>query len=236
MTTKALPAPVVARSATADHPRCNRAPAQRESGPDPELATVRRLTRDLRPASTRRYLVDVVGSAIGAWTVFALAVSPILPAWAGLLAGALSSVLLYRGLMFIHELYHQPGLRIVRHVWHVSIGIPTLLPLLLYQAVHHLHHRPDTYGTAEDGEYDQLEGRSRRMAAKLLLLNPCMPLVILLRFGLLGPLAWILPVVRHEVLPRFANLTMRMPFTRYACAMTRLSATSVCCRRRGRIF
>ncbi len=189
------------------------ADGERRHQDEAELAVVRRLTRDLRPAAARRYVIDVTGAALGAWIAWGVAAWTDCPPGLRLASLATCSALLYRALMFIHELYHQPALHSVRHLWHLLVGIPALLPLLLYQPVHHLHHRPDSYGTVADGEYEQLEGRSRRMALKLLVLNLGMPLAMLVRFGLLGPLGWILPVVRREFLPRFAHLTMRMPFT-----------------------
>ncbi|MCA8975133.1 MAG: fatty acid desaturase [Planctomycetes bacterium] len=180
--------------------------------PTSELTTVRRLTQDLRHASSRRYLADVIGSAAIGWGAFALAAWSAWPIAARVLCVAVASAMIYRALMFIHELCHQPGLRIVRHVWHAILGVPALVPLLLYQPLHQHHHSADTYGTREDGEYEQLRGRCRRMALRLLLLNFAFPLAMLLRFGLLGPLGWLLPVVRREVLPRFGHLSMRLPF------------------------
>ncbi|MCA8949758.1 MAG: fatty acid desaturase [Planctomycetes bacterium] len=180
--------------------------------PTAEIVLVRRLTADLRTASPRRFLVDIAGSALGGWGALALAACPACPVAARWSAGGVAAVLLYRALMFVHELFHQPGLRGVRHVWHLLVGIPTLVPLLLYQPIHQRHHSADSYGTVADGEYEDLRGRCRRMAVRLLLSGCMMPVAVVLRFAVLAPLAWCVPVVRRRILPIFGHLTMRVPF------------------------
>ena len=177
-----------------------------------EVVMARRLTSDLRVALPRVYLVDIGVSAAGGWTAFGVAVWPAWPLGVRFAAAAFAVLLLYRALLFIHELFHQPALRGVRRMWHTVAGVPLLLPLLLYLPVHQRHHSADSYGTIADGEYEQFDGRCVRMAARLLLLNAALPFAMVVRFAVLGPLGWFVPVIRREVLPSLVHLSMRMRF------------------------
>ena len=38
-------------------------------------------------------------------------------------------------------------------MWNLTSGIPFLVPSFTYDGVHYDHHKPDVYGTSEDGEY-----------------------------------------------------------------------------------
>jgi len=181
------------------------------SAPSLTAAQCRQLLNDLRPARAHVYLLDVSASALAGWLLLAAALAaPHLLAAALLLA--ISSLPLYRGLAFIHELIHQQSLRGFRLAWHVMIGIPLLLPLLLYLPIHQAHHSAQAYGTAGDGEYEQFKGRLTSMTVRLLLLNLALPLVLLIRFGLLTPLSLVIPSVRLRVIPSFVHLSLRMPF------------------------
>jgi fatty acid desaturase len=175
------------------------------------VARCRALLDDLRPARPAVYFADAGASAFAGWLLFAAAASPGAPVWRAC-AFAAAALLLYRALAFIHEIFHQQGMRRFRHFWHATAGVPLLLPFLLYQPVHQAHHNPGTYGTASDGEYEQFLGRRDAMLARLFGLNLLLPLALAVRFGVLTPLAAFVPFVRREVIPAFVHLALRMPY------------------------
>lgn len=181
-----------------------------ELSDDPALW--RQLFDDLREPDARRYVLDTAAPALIGWVAFAVALLPIAWPWR-LLALMVAALALYRALAFIHELIHQPALRRYRWFWHAVAGVPLLLPLLLYLPIHQAHHNAASYGTVQDGEYEQFKGRPRLMAAKLLLMNLAIPLALLVRFALLAPLSLLLPVLREKMIPRFVHLAVRLPFT-----------------------
>ena len=175
------------------------------------LDTVRVLVADLREARPAVYFADLLFSASVGWLLFALAVLAV-PWSIKLAAFAVSSVLLYRALAFIHELFHQQAMKGFRATWHALAGVPLLIPFLLYLPIHQGHHSARSYGTVHDGEYDQFHGRFRRMTLKLFALNLALPLALWVRFAVLTPLSALLPGVRRKVIPEFVHMALRMPF------------------------
>jgi fatty acid desaturase len=112
----------------------------------------------------------------------------------GLLVAGLA---LYRASYFNHELAHQarqlPGFEIA---WNLTIGIPLLIPSYLYSD-HLNHHSIKGFGTATDIEY--FAPRLRGLRGALLLIAACsvLPLIYIVRFAFLTPLAWISPKIRR---------------------------------------
>ncbi|NWG74197.1 MAG: fatty acid desaturase [Rubrivivax sp.] len=184
---------------------------KRDAGAPWNAARCRALVDDLREPRAAVYFLDAGLAALGGWAAFAGAA--VSPGWGwALVLFAAASLLLYRGLAFIHELFHQQGLRAFRIVWHALVGVPLLLPLLLYLPIHQAHHNAQLYGTALDGEYEQFEGRRTRMTLRLLLLNLALPVALVVRFAVLTPLGALIPAVRTHVIPSFVHLSLRMPF------------------------
>jgi fatty acid desaturase len=176
------------------------------------MKMVQDIVGDLRTPRPSIYFVDLLLSAGLGWVLWFVAVADSAGVW-GWLAGLLSCFLLFRGLAFIHELVHQRDLVTFRYLWHALIGIPLLVPLLLYQPTHQGHHSPGSYGTKTDGEYDDLRGRFFSMSARLLLLSFALPFGLAIRFGVLVPLSIFIPYVRKEVLPKKSvHMSFRFPF------------------------
>ncbi|MCA0395272.1 MAG: fatty acid desaturase [Proteobacteria bacterium] len=175
-----------------------------------DVRSLRRLVDDLRAPRPRRYLLDMVLAASASWaTVAVVATTRSLPL--RLLAGIVAAFLLYRAVSFIHEFVHQPQLDRLRWLWHAAVGVPMLLPLLIYQPVHRAHHGAKVYGTKADGEYEDFGGRLFPMVAKTILINLVTPVALLLRFMVLVPLAALVPWVRREILPSAVHLSLRVP-------------------------
>lgn len=176
------------------------------------METVKAVVDDLRAPKPIVYFLDLLLSSLIGWGLFAWLVSSQAGAAVQVLVFVVSGLLLYRALAFIHELFHQQAMKGFRAMWHALAGIPLLIPFLLYLPIHQAHHNPKTYGTRDDGEYDQFFGNCSKMSAKLFLLNLGLPLAIIIRFGVLTPLSVLLPVVRREVIPNFVHMALRMPY------------------------
>lgn len=176
-----------------------------------DMKRVQELVADLREPRQARYFADLLLCAGLGWLSFIVAVLPGPVGWRGA-AFVVAVLLLYRTLGFIHEIFHQQGMRAFRHVWHAVSGVPLLIPFLLYLPIHQGHHSKLTYGTPEDGEYDQFLGRAGLASAKLFALNLALPLALWVRFALLTPLATLLPPIREKMIPEFVHMALRMPY------------------------
>ncbi len=127
-----------------------------------------------------------------------------------------SCLLFYRAAMFIHEVVHQRAagrLKLFRLVWNLLCGIPFLMPSFVYYT-HIDHHRRQHYGTDRDGEYLPLE--HQRGWQLLFYLSWCLviPLLAVIRFLLLTPLAWGIPGFRGFVHQRASSMVMDPTYIR----------------------
>lgn len=188
-----------------------------------DLKRVQEMVSDLRDPRQAIYFADLLVSSALGWWAFIYSVQPGL-LWSRLLAFVAAVLLLYRALGFIHELFHQQGMKVFRFVWHAVAGIPLLIPFLLYLPVHRGHHNSRTYGTSEDGEYEQFKGRCTQASSRLFGLNIALPLALWVRFALLTPLSLVFPAIREKVIPEFVHIALRMP---YRAPATKESAPAV---------
>ena len=172
------------------------------------------LARDLTRASPRIYWLDLSVTAAVTWlSVWIAATAP--PGWAWT-AAAVGVLALYRGISFIHELTHLrrddvPGFHFA---WNVLIGVPWLTPSLLYEGVHILHHAKDRYGTARDPEYHPLARRPRHELLLFLGVALPAPVGVLLRFGVLAPLSFLIPPLRRFVVAKTSGMVINTAFSR----------------------
>ncbi len=118
--------------------------------------------------------------------------------------------------MFIHEVVHQRAtgrLKVFRFVWNVLCGIPFLMPSFVYYT-HIDHHRRQHFGTDRDGEYLPLEQQNGWQI--LFYLSWCLviPLLVVIRFLLLTPLAWLIPGFRAFVQRRASSMVMDPTYIR----------------------
>ncbi|MGI9456371.1 MAG: fatty acid desaturase family protein, partial [Aeoliella sp.] len=140
-------------------------------------------------------------------------------AWLGwplrVVAFVVSCLLIYRAGLFIHELIHLPAHRFgaFRVVWNLLCGIPFLIPSFVYYT-HLDHHRRRHYGTEEDGEYLPLANRSRWWIVGYLAQSLVIPILAVVRFGLLTPLTWLHPVVRDWVHARASSMIIDPTYLR----------------------
>lgn len=174
-----------------------------------------RLTRDLHAARPLFYWADLAGSAIVGYAALWLAIGSA-PVWARLAAGVVAVVALYRAAMFIHELTHMKPAAVpyFRTIWNIVIGIPLMLPSFMYEGVHNLHHARTRYGTDQDPEYLPLALMRPWTLVVFLLVSILMPVGLVLRYGLLGPLSLFSPALRRMNVERFSSLAIDPKFRR----------------------
>ncbi|MDE1914493.1 MAG: fatty acid desaturase [Sphingomonadales bacterium] len=178
------------------------------------LRVAAELTRDLQRPNRLLYWVDSLGSAALAYA--AMAGAMLLPAIYAVPCGVAAVLLLYRATLFIHEITHVnhahlPGFRLG---WNVAVGMPTMLPSLMYEGIHIIHHTRTRYGTIEDPEYLPLALMKPWSLPVFLLVSILMPIGLLLRFGVLGPLSMLSPRLRRVVVGRFSGLQTNPRFER----------------------
>ena len=175
------------------------APAAREPRDGRDQA--RYLIGDLFERLPAVYWSDFLLSVVGAWATAAIYF--VAPAWslAQIVAFLVSGVLFFRAGTFIHEIVHMPRRQMVwfKRTWNLLLGIPMLTPWILYRN-HIGHHNHRSFGTPDDGEYLPLAASHAAETFKYLLQAPLLPLFVIVRFGLLGPLSWLHPRLRECVL------------------------------------
>ncbi|MCC6917867.1 MAG: fatty acid desaturase [Alphaproteobacteria bacterium] len=182
---------------------------------DTSLVTeAHRLTVDLVRPRPWVYWLDLALTAAAVYG--GLAATVLAPGPLGVAGAVLFVLALYRGVSFIHELTHLrpsdvPGFRTA---WHAVIGVPFLLPSLLYEGVHNLHHSKQRYGTPADPEYAPLAHRSALHIAAFVLVALLAPLGAFLRAAVLTPLSWLSPRLRRGLVAAASSMTINPAFRR----------------------
>jgi fatty acid desaturase len=179
------------------------------------LKAAANLTRDLNSPSAFIYWADMLGSALLGYTTLFLAMNATSTV-AGIAAGLVSVLALYRAGSFIHELTHLkpnavPGFRLV---WNLIIGIPLLAPSFMYEGIHNQHHAKTYYGTANDPEYLPLALMKPWTLPLFLVAALLAPIALLFRFAILGPLSMLFPGLREVVVGRYSGLQINPRFHR----------------------
>ena len=176
------------------------------------LGLARSAVSDLYPRSAPVYWADFTLSTAGAWA-FALVFFRAAP-WSlvQLVAYCASILLFFRTGTFIHELVHARRGQLVwfGRAWNLFVGIPFLMPWIFYRN-HADHHNAQHFGTPQDGEYLPLAASPVRETLKYLAQVPLLPLFMLVRLGVLGPLSWLQRGLREWVLTR-ASAAVSNPY------------------------
>jgi fatty acid desaturase len=139
------------------------------------------------------YWADMLGSALVGWTLFYLSTQAPLGSVAHLAMTVGSILALLRAALFIHELAHLkksqlPGFDVV---WNAVVGVPVLVPSIMYWGSHMDHHRRDGFGTMEDPEYAPIA-----------------------KWSVLGPLSWVFLPLRKLVVGRLSTLGINSRYRR----------------------
>ena len=150
------------------------------------------LVRDLMVPRPARYWTDflvTVGVGYGSFAAYQQATpSSMLQVAAFIICG----LAMYRAVVFTHEITHHRhrSFRAFTIAWNALCGIPLLMPTFMY-GNHQGHHRSEGYGTWMDPEY-LLHGQRWRLKVSVFLLLPVVyPVLLLVRFLLLTPLAFL---------------------------------------------
>ena len=127
------------------------------------------------------------------------------------LAFLVSVFALYRAVLFTHELTHQdrrklPGFSVA---YNLLAGIPFLVPSFMYRGVHTDHHRKNSYATQEDGEYIAFGAAPFWKSVAYICQSFYLPLVLVLRFGLIGPISLVHPKLRTLVMKKASSMAIR---------------------------
>ncbi|BBO30426.1 fatty acid desaturase family protein [Lacipirellula parvula] len=126
-----------------------------------------------------------------------------------------SSLLYYRCSLFIHELVHirADEFKTFRFVWNMLCGIPFLIPSFVYYT-HLDHHRRKHYGTHEDGEYISLSNMPARAILIYLSQILVLPILGVVRWGILTPMTWFSPRLRNWVHQHMSSMIMDPKYIR----------------------
>jgi fatty acid desaturase len=179
------------------------------------MRAAKELTADIADARPAIYWSDMLGSALLGYAALA---GTILAGnvWLALASGVVAVLLLYRALLFIHELthIHRNALPGFRTAWNLLVGIPMLTPSFMYEGVHTLHHARTRYGTLEDPEYLPLALMKWWSLPSFILISLLAPPALLIRFALLNPLSLVIRPLRTLVWERFSGLAINPDFRR----------------------
>jgi fatty acid desaturase len=179
------------------------------------LRAASELARDLQRPNPVIYWSDLLGSTLFGYAALAGAM---MSSWTSLaiVCGAGAVLALYRATLFIHEITHLDHVRLpgFRLVWNLLIGIPLMLPSFMYEHIHIIHHSRTRYGTIDDPEYLPLALMKPWTLPLLLFLSLLMPVALLLRFGVLGPLSLLSSRLRRTVIGRLSGLQINPRFER----------------------
>ena len=174
--------------------------------------------RSLHEPSRTIFWVDLLASTAIGYALVATAASErfdTVATVAALVAGAFA---LYRALCFMHEIAHlRPGaVPGFTTAWNLLIGAPLLMPSFVYtDGVHQNHHTLSTYGTSQDPEYLPF-AQSHVMTTTFALHSVLIPLVLVVRFVVLGPLVLAYPRFHRWLLEHASALAMHPRFVRKA--------------------
>ena len=162
------------------------------------------------------YWLDLSLSSLVGWTAFWLSVQQPFGSPAYLATTGIALFALLRTALFIHEIAHQkrsslPGFECA---WHALVGLPFLLPSLMYVGSHGDHHRPHTFGTAGDPEYAPLAHGTVLGLGRFVLGVCVVPVLLPLRWGIIGPLSFVIPPLRKIVIQRASTLVINPAYRR----------------------
>ena len=175
----------------------------------------KRLVSDLHTPRPAIYWIDLLLSALVGWTAFAAAVAFKPLSWRMMLASLVAVLALYRALCFLHEISHlrQSALRGFETTWNLLLGVPMLMPSVIYVGVHQNHHKISTYGTAQDPEYLPFSGRPL-MIVLFSLESLLVPALLMVRFLFLSPFSLMSSSLHRSLAIRASALCMNVRYRR----------------------
>lgn len=188
-------------------------PAKSEQFP---LREARKIVKDLQTPKPYIYWLDflIVNTLGWASIVFATMADPF--SAMQIAAVVFATLAMYRAVIFIHELSHlkRGTFKLFRFVWNVTCGLPLMVPSFMYAGVHIDHHKPQVYGTKEDGEYLPIGIESPWKLLLYIVASAVVPLAVALRFTIITPLSYLHPKLRGLVMRHLSSLVVDLTFIR----------------------
>ena len=176
---------------------------------------VREIGPDFEP-SRIIYWSDLLASAFFGW--LALIISARLPFGSPLhvIATLVAIFAVLRAALFIQELSHLkrgqiPGFELA---WNLIVGIPFMMPSLMYVGSHMDHHKRMGFGTNDDPEYAQIARWSRLKIVAFVFAVALLPIALVVRWGVLGPLSRLFPPLRRFVVGRLSTFAINAGYVR----------------------
>ena len=180
------------------------------------IKEARSLVKDLMSPKENIYWVDYLFSITVGWSTFWYASTTAMfsPLW--WVAYIVSSIAIYRAVIFTHELAHlkKGTFKLFRFVWNMTVGFPIMAPSFTYHGVHNDHHARDIYGTSADGEYLPFGAGPPWKLISYVFLSFILPLFIVIRSMLLTPLGILIPPLGRLVWERVSSLTIDINYRR----------------------
>ena len=176
----------------------------------------RELVKDLFRPKPEKFWFDFLIHIAAGWLAFAATLAqPVFSYWQ-IVFFIISTLGFYKAILFIHEIVHlkKGTFTAFRWTWNLFCGCPFMIPTFLYQSVHMGHHKRDSYGTDNDGEYFPFAIESRIWIITYLLFSFLIPILILARFVILAPLSLLNKRLRSYVLRRLSSLSIAFNYER----------------------
>jgi fatty acid desaturase len=162
------------------------------------------------------YWTDFLASAGLSWAALALAVLSEPLSLPHIVATMVGIFAMLRAVLFIHELAHlkRRALPFFEIAYNLFFGIPFLAPSLLYTGSHGDHHRQNLVGTAGDPEYAGIARWNTLHVLFFVVSIVAAPALLVLRFGLLGPISFVVPPLRRLIVGRASALVINNAYDR----------------------
>jgi fatty acid desaturase len=162
------------------------------------------------------YWGDLLTSAFVGWAAFVISARVPFGSLPHAIATLVAVFAVLRAALFIHELAHLkrgqiPGFELV---WNLIIGIPFMIPSLMYVGSHMDHHERMGFGTNDDPEYAQIARWSRLRILAFVFTVALLPIALAVRWGVLGPLSRLFPPLRRFVVGRLSTLVINSNYVR----------------------
>ena len=162
-----------------------------------------------------KYWADLLASAGLGWGFFGLSLSVPFGSVVYLGSSAAAVLALLRAALFIHELAHlkRRALPGFETAWLLLVGFPLMVPSIMYDT-HGDHHRQASFGTPNDPEYLPL-AHSRPLGLVWFVVQVSLvPVLLIVRWGVIGPLAACLPQLRRWVIRHASSLAINPRYCR----------------------
>ncbi len=190
--------------------------SRNKHGKDFPLGEARGIVKDLLRPNPAIYWADFLFHNTLGWGAFLFALKAQALSFQQIFFYIVSSLALFRAVIFIHELAHRKKgtFKVFRWFWNILCGFPLMLPSFLYQGVHNDHHKQNLYGTKDDGEYWTFALERPYKIVLYVLLSFLLPFIFSIRFIILTPLSYFHAGLRSLVLERVSSLAIDLSYRR----------------------